>query len=109
MQLKTIATVAGTITAVAAALAVFGVKDIPRPAWSGELKALAGEVVTLKSEVTAQQLEAAKFSWFRNKRQQAEYADHEVPNFLLEEQSKLETLMGQLEAELEDLRGGDGG
>lgn len=107
MNLKQIATIAGTVTAIAGAAAVFGIKEFPRPAWASELKQLAGEVVTLKSSVTAQQLEAAKLSEYRNLSQQEAFKleGKPVPQILVEEQIKLQSRVNELEDELENLRG----
>ncbi len=107
MQLKytkTIATVAGAIVSVAAAMAVFGVKDVPRPAWSGELRELVGNVVELDSRVTSQQLDDTKLRWFRNHSLQLE---HPGDATLQQEQVDLERKIDDLEDRLEELRDED--
>ncbi len=107
MQLKytkTIATIAGAIVSVAAAFAVFGVEDVPRPAWSGELRELAGEVIELNSRVTAQQLDDAKLRWFRNHSLQLE---HPGDATLQQEQVDLERRIDDLEDRLGELRDED--
>ena len=104
MDIKTVGILAGTVVSVAAALAVFGVERVPRPAWASEVFELAGSLVELDSRVTAQQLDAAKGRYYDNLREQDKYDAGEEPDYLLDEQIFLERQIDDLEDRLEDLR-----
>lgn len=104
MNWTKLTTVATGIVAVAGAAAVFGLKEVPRPAWSSEMQSIAGNLIELDSRVTAQQLEAAKLRYYQNLREQAEFNGHLVPDYLIEEQVQLEQLIDELEIRLEKLR-----
>lgn len=98
---KAIGIAAGALVAVAGALAVFGVDEVPRPAWSGELKALAGNVVELDSRVTSQQLDDTKLRYFQNARERRKFPDDDL---LIQEQVGLESKIDELEYRLDELR-----
>lgn len=104
---KVIVTTASGVTAVAGALAVFGVDEIPRPAFASEVIQLAGEVTELDSRVTSQQLDDAKLQLYQNRREQvtAEREHNAIPLFLLEEQTVLERRIDNLQHRLQKLRG----
>lgn len=103
-QFRAVGIAAGAIIAVAGVFAVFGVDEIPRPAWSSELKALAGNVVELDSRVTSQQLDDTKLRWFQNAREQKKFPDDDL---LIEEQVSLERKIDELEYSLNELRDAD--
>ncbi len=101
---KAIAAVSAGIVSIAAALAVLGVNDFPRPAWSSELRELIGQHIELDSRVTSQQLDDTRLRWFQNDREQRQYPDD--PN-LLQEQIILDRKIDDLTNRLEELRDAD--
>ena len=103
-SIKTIGIITGTTVSIAAALAVFGVDNIPRPAWASEVIELAGNVTELNSRVTAQQLEDTRLRYYRNLSEQDQYAPGSEPDYLIQEQTALETHMDLLESIMEELR-----
>lgn len=109
MNLQTISLVAGTVVAVAGALAVFGVKDVPRWAWHSEHVQLAGDLTELDSRVTSQQLDDAKLQLYQNQREQRKYPAGDYPPILLDEQIDLERRIDDLQEHLDDLREQDKG
>ena len=98
-----IAIAAGIIT-LSSALTIFGV-DTPRPAWSSELRVAEMKIMELESVITSQQLNDTTLRLYQNLREQQQYKNQQqkVPNFLLQEQPKLEIQKRSLERKLDQL------
>lgn len=108
MNLKTVSVISGVVLSVAAALAVFGVEEVPRFAWSSEVTTISEGLVELDSRVTIQQLDDTKQQYFQNTRERNKYPmGEEPPPYLLDERILLERKMDDLEHRLEILRGSE--
>ena len=103
-SIKTIGIITGTTVSFAAALAVFGVDSLPRPAWASEVMELAGELIELDSRVTAQQLDDTKLQYYQNLREQDKHDAGFEPEYLIDEQILLERRIDDLGARLDQLR-----
>lgn len=102
---RNIAAALATLVGIYGGLAFFGI-DLPRPAWSGELKKVESQVVNLGIQVSERELEDTNLRYYMNRREQKWYSNEgtRIPDFLLEEQATLETKRSRLESQLEKLR-----
>lgn len=103
---KTIITICGGITTVAATATVLGIKELPRPAWASEVYEVAENMVELDSRLTSQQLDDTKLRLYQNLREQrqADRDENAIPTFLLKEQTELERQIDNLQNHLDNLR-----
>jgi len=106
-RIKTFSIVTGAALSAVALLAVFGVDNIPRPAWASEVIELAGNVTELNSRVTSQQLEDTRLQYYRNLREQDQHEPGSEPDYLIDEQAALESRMDLLESIMDELRATD--
>ena len=103
MKLQTISLIASTVVASAAALAVFGVKEVPRWAWHSEHLQLAGDLTELDSRITAQQLQDKKLEKVQNLIKQSEDPVPEVKTYLLEQEVLIDQQIYDLQKRLDGL------
>lgn len=96
--------VAGVVTIYSGA-AYFGV-NLPRVAWSSEVRVVEADLLTLDITVTEREFKNVTLLFYQNQREQTKYRDNSkpVPDFLLNEQTLLETERNRLENRLRNLR-----
>lgn len=99
-----IGTVAGALVAVGGVLSMFDI-PVPRPAWSDELIVVEGKIAELDQMLTSDQLSNTTLRLYQNLREQEKYVQDRipVPDFLLNEQTMLESRKRTLEKRLEDI------
>ena len=104
LDFKTVGAIAAALVSIAAALALFGVTELPRPAWSSEVFKVAESLTELDSRVTCQQLDDVKLQYYQNLREQDSYETGQEPDYLVTEQIILERRIDDLEVRLDYLR-----
>lgn len=103
-SLVMIGSVAGALTAIAGAFAVFGV-PVPRPAWAAELKQVEQKILEIDNIITSEQLDETTLRLYRNIREQQIYINRgeDIPDFLLSERSTLEGRQRVLQLRLDNI------
>lgn len=103
--LKYVGSVAAVIVSVGGAFAVLGIES-PRPAWASEIRLLQKQIFELDNIITSQQLDDTMLRIYQNLREQQLYINDNdpIPDFLLLEQTELESRKRELEDRLEAIQ-----